>query len=346
MPSHHPPDTSLALQVCDLHCERGKGKNKVPVLKGVNLEIKEGDIVAVLGANGAGKTTLINVLSTLLPASAGTARIAGFDVATEPAQVRAHISLTGQFATVDERLTGMENLVYFARLAGLSLRDARARATELLSQFHLDSAADRRVGDYSGGMRRRLDIAISLAVPPSLLFLDEPTTGLDPAARTDVWNLITQLSAGGTSILLTTQYLDEADTLADRIAVLADGQVIDEGTPAELKSRYGMLRCEVRMDTAGHAQQLGERAQSEGMSVRVNESSVCAEAPHGHRDLIRLLGFWTGDDDSIVDASLTPPSLDDVYHAIADSGDVAGSHGTDSAAGSTPTGTHRNEVSL
>ncbi|WP_225976660.1 MULTISPECIES: ATP-binding cassette domain-containing protein [Corynebacterium] len=339
MPDPRSHDSQLALEVTDLRCERGSAKKRVPVLKGVNLHIASGEIVAVLGANGAGKTTLINVLSTLLPASSGTARVAGLDVTTQPAEVRRHISMTGQFATVDERLTGAENLIYFARLAGLSRSAATARTTELLSEFQLDAAAHRRVADYSGGMRRRLDIAISLAVPPTLLFLDEPTTGLDPTARAHVWELITRLSNEGTSILLTTQYLDEADSLADRIAVLADGVVIDEGTPAELKGRYGMLICEVSMDSAAHAEKLCMQAHKAGLSAQVEHNCVRAEAPRGYRDLVRLLGLWEGEDSSIVDVALTPPSLDDVYAAIADSGDVAGQHITPSPSSEQPANT-------
>ena len=219
-PSPHANSSDLALDVRDLHCHLGSGKNKKEILKGITLSIPRGKVLAVLGANGAGKTTLINALSTLIPISGGSATINGHDVTSDPAGVRASISLTGQYAAVDNMLTGHENLTFFGTLAGLSTRKAKARATELLTRFGLERAADSRVADYSGGMRRRLDIASSLTVQPPLLFLDEPTTGLDPASRNDVWDMVHHLQADGTSILLTTQYLDEADHLADRIVVL------------------------------------------------------------------------------------------------------------------------------
>ena len=205
----------------------------LPVLRGVDLDVATGSITALLGSNGAGKTTLVRILSTLLKADAGTATVHGHDVAADPAQVRRSISLTGQFAAVDEVLTGRENLVLVARLR--HLRDPGGIADDLLARFSLTDAGGRRAGTYSGGMRRRLDIAMSLIGDPPVIVLDEPTTGLDPQARIEVWQTIKALATGGTTVLLTTQYLDEAEHLADRIAILHQGTIIQHGTLAELK---------------------------------------------------------------------------------------------------------------
>ena len=202
-------------------------------LDGVDVEVDQGTIFALLGPNGAGKTTIVRILSTLLKPDAGTATVAGFDVATQPADVRASISLTGQFAAVDEILTGRENLILMARLR--RVKDAGQIADDLLARFQLIDAAKRRVATYSGGMRRRLDIAMSLIGSPPVIFLDEPTTGLDPEARIDVWNCVMELARPGTTVLLTTQYLDEAEQLADRIAILNQGRIIANGTLSELR---------------------------------------------------------------------------------------------------------------
>ncbi|MDQ6776683.1 MAG: ATP-binding cassette domain-containing protein, partial [Actinomycetota bacterium] len=203
------------------------------VLRGINLKVPSGTIVALLGSNGAGKTTAVKILSTLLKADGGTAAVNGYDVATHPAKVRESISLTGQFAAVDEILTGRENLVLVAQLR--HLRDPGGIADDLLARFDLTDAAGRRVATYSGGMRRRLDIAMSLIGEPPVLFLDEPTTGLDPQSRIEVWRTVQALASQGTTVLLTTQYLDEAEQLADRIAILHEGRIIADGTLAELK---------------------------------------------------------------------------------------------------------------
>jgi ABC-2 type transport system ATP-binding protein len=203
------------------------------VLRGVDLDVAPGSIFALLGSNGAGKTTVIRILSTLLKADGGTASVNGFDVATRAADVRESISLTGQFAAVDEILTGRENLVLVARLR--HLRQPGLIADALLKRFSLTEAGGRRVAGYSGGMRRRLDIAMSLIGDPPVIFLDEPTTGLDPEGRLEVWQAVKELAAGGTTVLLTTQYLDEAEQLADRIAILHEGRIIVDGTLAELK---------------------------------------------------------------------------------------------------------------
>ncbi|MBS1895580.1 MAG: ATP-binding cassette domain-containing protein [Actinobacteria bacterium] len=210
-----------------------KAYGELEVLRGVDFEVGRGSIFALLGSNGAGKTTVVKILSTLLKADGGSAQVNGHDVAGQAADARASISLTGQFAAVDEILTGRENLVLVARLRRLD--DPGAIADDLLDRFSLTEAAERRVSTYSGGMRRRLDIAMSLIGDPAVVFLDEPTTGLDPQARIEVWEAVKELAAGGTTVLLTTQYLDEAEQLADRIAILHQGRIIVDGTLAELK---------------------------------------------------------------------------------------------------------------
>ena len=210
-----------------------KSYKQLHVLRGVDFDIARGSIFALLGSNGAGKTTIVRILATLLKADAGAATVNGFDVATQPAEVRGSISLTGQFAAVDEILTGRENLVLVARLR--HLKDPGKIADGLLERFGLADAASRRVSTYSGGMRRRLDISMSLIGNPPVIFLDEPTTGLDPEARIEVWHAVKELADRGTTVLLTTQYLDEAERLADRIAILHEGRIIVNGTLAELK---------------------------------------------------------------------------------------------------------------
>jgi ABC-2 type transport system ATP-binding protein len=210
-----------------------KSYKELHVLRGVDFDVARGSIFALLGSNGAGKTTVVRILSTLLKADAGTTSVNGFDVATQAANVRESISLTGQFAAVDEILSGRENLVLVARLR--HLKDAGRIADDLLARFSLTDAATRNVSTYSGGMRRRLDIAMSLIGTPPVIFLDEPTTGLDPQARLEVWQAVKELAKGGTTVLLTTQYLDEAEQLADRIAILHEGRIIANGTLAELK---------------------------------------------------------------------------------------------------------------
>ncbi|WP_235014945.1 ATP-binding cassette domain-containing protein [Microbacterium sp. SLBN-154] len=216
------------------------------VLDEIDLAVARGEIFALLGANGAGKTTTVEILTTLSPLDGGSAQVAGWDVATHPDEVQRRIALTGQSAAVDDVLSGHENLVMVARLCGLSRRRARTRAAELLEQFALADAGARRAGTYSGGMRRRLDLALSFVVRPEVLFLDEPTTGLDARSRRELWQVIRSLRDAGTTVLLTTQYLEEADELADRIAVLNGGRIVAVGTPTELKARVGDESVEVR----------------------------------------------------------------------------------------------------
>jgi len=224
--------TTQRLPAIEVH-DLAKGYRGVPVLHDVSFTVERGTVFALLGANGSGKTTTINILTTLLRADGGTASVAGFDVATQPAEVREQISVTGQFAAVDGMLTARENLVLIGELRHVA--DPRRTAAELLASFDLDGAADRRLQTFSGGMRRRLDIAMSLIGDPPVIFLDEPTTGLDPQSRLEVWSSVKELAGKGTTVLLTTQYLDEAEHLADRIAILHEGRIIANGTLAELR---------------------------------------------------------------------------------------------------------------
>jgi ABC-2 type transport system ATP-binding protein len=219
-----------------------KSYKELHVLKGVDFEVEEGSIFALLGSNGAGKTTIIKILTTLLKQDSGTAAVNGFDVAAKPDDVRQAISLTGQFAAVDEILTGRENVIMIARLR--HLKDPRQLADDLLDRFGLTDAADRRVSTYSGGMRRRLDIAMSLVGKPQLIFLDEPTSGLDPEGRLEVWKTVKELAEKGTTVFLTTQHLEEAEQLADRIAILHEGRIIANGTLAELKKLFPPAKVE------------------------------------------------------------------------------------------------------
>ncbi|MGO4107952.1 ABC transporter ATP-binding protein [Paenibacillus sp. YAF4_2] len=219
-----------------------KSYKQLQVLKGVDFEVEKGSIFALLGSNGAGKTTVVRILTTLLQPDGGTAAVNGFDVASKPDQVRQTISLTGQFAAVDEILTGRENLIMIAKLR--YLKNPRQVADDMLQRFGLTEAADRRVSTYSGGMRRRLDIALSIVGKPQIIFLDEPTTGLDPEARIEVWKIVKELADGGTTVLLTTQYLEEAEQLADRIAILHEGRIIASGTLQELKKMFPTTKVE------------------------------------------------------------------------------------------------------
>lgn len=219
-----------------------KSYKQLQVLKGVDFDVEKGSIFALLGSNGAGKTTVVRILTTLLQPDGGSAVVNGFDVSSKPDQVRQTISLTGQFAAVDEILTGRENLIMIAKLR--YLKNPRQVADDMLQRFGLTEAADRRVSTYSGGMRRRLDIALSIVGKPQIIFLDEPTTGLDPEARIEVWKIVKELADGGTTVLLTTQYLEEAEQLADRIAILHEGRIIANGTLQELKKMFPTTKVE------------------------------------------------------------------------------------------------------
>jgi ABC-2 type transport system ATP-binding protein len=231
-----------------------KSYGDVRALRGIDLRVEVGVVFGLLGPNGAGKTTAVRILTTLLKPDEGSARVAGFDVVREAPRVREHIGLAGQYAAVDENLTGFENLEMVGRLYHLGGRAARARSRELLADFDLSEAGDRLVRTYSGGMRRRLDLAAALVARPPVLFLDEPTTGLDPRSRIGLWDAMEVLVAGGTTVLLTTQYLDEADRLAERIAVIDQGLVIAEGTPDELKAQVGGDRLDIRLERGARDQ--------------------------------------------------------------------------------------------
>ena len=284
---------------------------------GVDLAVRSGAVYGVLGPNGAGKTTTIRMLATLLRPDAGSARVLGHDIVNEADAVRASVSLTGQLASVDEDLTGRENLVMIARLLGLRRPDARTRATELIEAFGLDDAANRLVKTYSGGMRRRLDIAASIVVTPRLMFLDEPTTGLDPRSRNQVWDIVRALAAAGTTILLCTQYLDEADQLADRIAVIDHGTVIAEGTPGQLKKSVGGGTLHVRLldpDDRPRAEEVlvGALDEAHREPDPTAVSAPCSDADRAAATLAELSRQGIG----IADFSLGQPSLDEVFLAL------------------------------
>jgi ABC-2 type transport system ATP-binding protein len=287
-----------------------------PALDGVDLEVPAGTVCGLLGPNGAGKTTAVRVLTTLLAADAGHAEVAGVDVRRDPAGVRRRIGLTGQQTTVDDVLTGRENLVLWARLFHLPTRAAAWRADELLAQFGLTDAADRRAKTYSGGMKRRLDIASSLIQAPEVLFLDEPTTGLDPRNRGEVWTALRGLVAGGTTVLLTTQYLDEADQLADRIAVVDGGRVVAEGTPSELKSRTGGDRLEVTLRSAADVPAAaGVLARVTGAEPDVDPDRHRIGAPVADR-VAALVAVVRALDDAglaVEDVGVRRPTLDEAF---------------------------------
>jgi ABC-2 type transport system ATP-binding protein len=285
---------------------------------GIDLTVAPGEIYGVLGPNGAGKTTTIRMLATLLRPDAGTARVFGHDVVREAEAVRGRVSLTGQFASVDADLTGRENLVLLARLLGYPWRQARTRAEELLDAFGLTEAAGRLVRTFSGGMRRRLDIAASIVVTPDLLFLDEPTTGLDPRSRNQVWAIVRALAGGGTTVLLTTQYLDEADQLAGRIAVIDRGKVIAEGTPGELKAAVGAGALHVRLrDPACRADAARALAQALGVAVHPAPDPNALAARIADPDRVaHALAALSEAGIAVEQFSLGQPSLDEVFLAL------------------------------
>jgi ABC-2 type transport system ATP-binding protein len=291
---------------------------EVTALDDVSLAVPQGSVLGLLGHNGAGKTTLINILSTLLPPTRGAARIAGLDVVNNRREVTARIGLTGQFAAVDEQLSGHDNLVLIARLLGASRREAKQRAEQLLETFDLAGAARRPARTYSGGMRRRLDIAASLVGHPDVIFLDEPTTGLDPVSRLNLWQTVENLVADGTTVLLTTQYLDEADRLADSITVLSAGKVVATGTADELKAQVGQRTVNATLTGNGNADQAVRALTAAGFNPTRDETrnalTIPVTASRELADVVRAL------DDSgidIGDLGLGEPTLDDVYLALA-----------------------------
>jgi ABC-2 type transport system ATP-binding protein len=281
---------------------------------GIDLAVRRGTVYGVLGPNGAGKTTTIRMLATLLRPDAGTAHVLGHDVVREPAAVRARMSLTGQFASVDEELTGRENLQLLGKLLGLGSRPATTRADELLAAFGLSDAAGKLVRDYSGGMRRRLDIAASIVVTPDLLFLDEPTTGLDPRSRNQVWDIVRVLVGAGATVLLTTQYLDEADQLADRLAIIDHGRVIAEGTRGELKASVGAGSLHVRVADVGQRPQaarlLGGDVQLDSDPAALTVADVDAGRAAQALAALNAAGI------AVAEFALGQPSLDEVFLAL------------------------------
>ncbi len=308
-------------------------------LAGVDLTVPEGSVLGLLGPNGAGKTTVVRILSTLLPPDGGRAEVAGIDVVRDPGGVRSVIGLTGQYAAVDEYLTGFENLEMVGRLYRLGKRESRSRAQELLERFDLADAASRPAKTYSGGMRRRLDIAASLIARPRVLFLDEPTTGLDPRSRLGMWEFIADLAGGGTTILLTTQYLEEADRLADRMVVIDRGRVIARGTADELKAQVGGQRLELTLSSAAEladaARLLDPLAAGE---VHADEQTRRLSVPvrSGTDSLAEALRLLAGTSIEVLDVGLRRPDLDDVFLSLTGHAAEVGADQDASPAGRTP----------
>jgi ABC-2 type transport system ATP-binding protein len=293
-------------------------KGAVRALDNLNLDVEEGTVLGVLGPNGAGKTTTVRILSTLLRPDSGRATVAGIDVIKHPEKVREVIGLSGQYAAVDEILTGYDNLVMFGQLYHLGKKNSVLRANELLERFNLTEAAKRPIKTYSGGMRRRLDLAASLIVKPKVLFLDEPTTGLDPRGRQDMWGVIEELVKGGVTLLLTTQYLEEADQLADEIAVIDTGKVIARGTSDALKKQVGGERLEVVVETAQIAKTLEIVAAISGIKPSLDEGLRMISAPvsTGTKALLDVLKALEGAGIHALDVGLKRPSLDDVFLSL------------------------------
>ncbi len=290
-----------------------KSFKKVKVLEDINLEVKKGTVLALLGPNGAGKTTTVRILSTLLTPDAGEVVVAGHDVVKSANAVRSAIGLTGQYAAVDELLSGEENLIMMGRLYHLTRVDAKKRAAELLEEFDLVEAKDRAAKNYSGGMRRRLDLALSLIATPPILFLDEPTTGLDPRSRLKIWEIIEKLLEGGTTILLTTQYLEEADKLADQIAVLDHGRIIALGTSDELKSRVGRERLEIVVDKASNFDEAKILIGAEEKYSYKEDRKLSIETGGKVADLKAVLDLLSSKGIEVESLSLHKPTLDDVF---------------------------------
>jgi ABC-2 type transport system ATP-binding protein len=285
------------------------------VLDGLDLSVEPGTVHGLLGPNGAGKTTAVRILSTLLDPHGGTARVAGFDVVREPGQVRRHLGLVGQHAAVDEILGGRDNLVMFGRLSHLGTRQARRRADELLERFDLVDAAERPVSTYSGGMRRRLDLAAGLVLDPTVLLLDEPTTGLDPGGRREVWQSVRALVAGGTAVLLTTQYLDEVDQLASQVTVLNHGRVAAEGTPDALKASIGQDRLDVvvRDESDLPAARSALRSVAADAEIDLDGRRVTATVSDRVRALTHVVRTLDDAGIAVDDVALRRPTLDDVF---------------------------------
>jgi daunorubicin/doxorubicin transport system ATP-binding protein len=310
-----------------------KAFGETRAVDGIDLAVPAGTVFGVLGPNGAGKTTMIRMLATLLRPDGGRAEVLGYDVVDEADAVRGCVSLTGQFASVDEELSGRENLVLLGRLLGLSRQAARDRAGQLLEAFGLTEAANRLVREYSGGMRRRLDIAASIVITPALLFLDEPTTGLDPRSRNQVWEIVRVLVAEGTTVLLTTQYLDEADQLADRIAIIDHGKVIAEGTSAELKALIGSSTLHIRLHDPSQRDAAGavvSRVLGEHVQLDADPAALSARAPDTER-VAGALAQLADEGIDVAEFALGQPSLDEVFLELTGHPAEATAEGEDAA---------------
>ncbi|MEO6082745.1 MAG: ATP-binding cassette domain-containing protein [Umezawaea sp.] len=295
-----------------------KAFGDVKALDGVSIAVPKGTVLGLLGHNGAGKTTLVNVLTTLLPPDSGSARVGGFDAVGQAHDVRSRIGLTGQFAAVDEQLSGTDNLVLIARLLGASTREARQRAGELLELFDLADAAKRPSRTYSGGMRRRLDLAAGLVGRPDVIFLDEPTTGLDPSSRLSMWEIVEKLVSDGTTVLLTTQYLDEADRLADSITVLAEGRVVASGTSSELKAQVGQRTVTVTLASAADLPKAMRSLERAGMQPVLDAEHNTLTAPvTASRELAVVVRALDEVGLEASELALGEPTLDDVYLTLA-----------------------------
>ena len=299
----------------------GKSFGSVAALRDISFDVGRGEVVALLGPNGAGKTTTVEILSTLTKPDRGRALVAGHDVVSDPAMVRRSIMLTGQHVALDDMLTGYENLVMFGRLQGLKKAPAQARARQPLGEFDLEKAAGRRVATYSGGMRRRVDIACGLVVRPEVVFLDEPTTGLDPRSRQAIWDLVNSFKEAGIATLLTTQYLEEADALSDRIVVIDHGTIVAQGTADQLKERTGGTYCEIvprdPADVYAVAEALGSLLPQTSRAALTAESDrVTIPAPDGPATLTTAVQRLTSADIELADIALRRPSLDDVFLAL------------------------------
>ena len=306
------PEKEYVIEVKGL--TKSYGANNV--LKGIDLKVERGTMLALLGPNGAGKTTTVRILSTLLNSDSGSVVVEGYNVATDADKVRSVIGLTGQSAAVDELLTGRENLVMMGRLYRLTKQSAVARANELLEEFDLVGAADRPAKTYSGGMRRRLDLAVSLIATPPIIFLDEPTTGLDPRSRIAMWDIIKKLMANGTTILLTTQYLEEADQLADQIVVIDGGKVIAEGTAKQLKSKVGKDRLELTFTDEKALTAARKALDGDIVSFDEKEHSVSIAINDTNEDVKKALDILSAKKIELVTMAVHKPTLDDVFLSL------------------------------
>jgi ABC-2 type transport system ATP-binding protein len=306
--------TAPAIEALDLVKQFGDPAEQAPAVGGISFSVPQGTVLGLLGPNGAGKTTTVRMMTTLSKPTSGTARVAGYDVRTEPDMVRRNMGLTGQAATVDELLTGRENIRMIGALYGLGRKDIKRLSDQLLEQFDLADAADRPVRSYSGGMRRRIDLAVSLIASPPVLFLDEPTTGLDPRSRMDLWDMLRGLVSGGTTLLLTTQYLEEADQLADEIVVIDRGRIIAQGTPLQLKQQAGNASLVVTVSHAAELSAARDLLARTGTEVHVNVGARPLTATaEGIADLTRVAGWLQDSGIEVDDIGLSRPSLDDVF---------------------------------